>query len=130
MTSSHDDLQVKQFGPDFGTNYLGVFSNLTSLIRVLGKPVGSVNIDRAFVKIVKERLQKAEKVVPSLSDDNPDWAHQTAWEMAQGAFQYHKCAFGTIEGTHEKFKIKIPDFGTNRNLPAAFIEKKHMLFTR
>lgn len=112
VTSSHDDLQVKQFGPDFG------------------KPVGSVNIDRAFVKIVKERLQKAEKVVPSLSDDNPDWAHQTAWEMAQGAFQYHKCAFGTIEGTHEKFKIKIPDFGTNRNLPAAFIEKKHMLFTR
>ena len=50
--------------------------------------------------------------------------------MAQGDFQYYKCAFGTIEGTREKFRIKIPDYPTARNLPEALIEKKHMLFTR
>lgn len=97
---------------------------------MLGKSVGSVKIDRAFVKLVMERLEKAEKIVPGLSEDDQDWAHRTAWEMAQGDFQYYKCAFGTVEGTHEKFRIKIPDFPTNRNLPEAFIEKKHMLFTR
>lgn len=97
---------------------------------MLGKSVGSVQIDNAFVKIVKERLEKAEKQVPSLSDNNPDWARRTAWEMSQGAFQYYKCAFGTIEGTHEKFKIKIPDFSSNCSLPEAFVERKHMLFTR
>lgn len=97
---------------------------------MLGKSVGSVKIDKAFVNLVKRRLQKAETIVPSLSEEDPDWAHRTAWEMAQGDFQYYKCAFGTSEGTHEKFKIKIPDFSTNRNLPDAFVEKKHMLFTR
>ena len=97
---------------------------------MLGKSVGSVKIDWAFVQLVKGRLEKANELIPSLSEDDPEWAHRTAWEMAQGDFQYYKCAFGTIEGTHEKFRIKIPDFSTARNLPEASVEKKHMLFTR
>lgn len=68
--------------------------------------------------------------MPSIADDDPDWAGKVAWQMAQDRFQYHKCAFGTTEGTHEKFRIKIPDFPTSRDFPDAYIEKKYMTFTR
>ncbi|KAI4214681.1 MAG: hypothetical protein LQ351_002754 [Letrouitia transgressa] len=95
-----------------------------------GKPVGSVNIDKAFATLVRGRLEKAEKSLPSIADDDPDWAEKTAWQMSQERFQYHKCAFGTTEGTHEKFRIKIPDFPTSRNFPDACIESKFMVFTR
>ncbi|KAI4203188.1 MAG: hypothetical protein LQ350_002064 [Teloschistes chrysophthalmus] len=108
----HTTPQLKQCGPDFG------------------RPVGSVNIDKAFASLVQERLQKAESVVPSIADDDPEWAAKTAWHMSQDRFQYHKCAFGTAEGTHENFRMKIPDFSTSRKFPEACIENKHMTFTR
>ncbi|KAL9120571.1 MAG: hypothetical protein Q9187_002873 [Circinaria calcarea] len=95
-----------------------------------GKPVGSVNIDENFIKIVTQRLKKVEEAKPSIADDDPDWAVKTASAMARSDFQYYKCAFGTTEGTHEKFKVKIPDFPSMKSFPDAFIEKKHMLFTR
>ncbi|KAL9612600.1 MAG: hypothetical protein Q9167_002806 [Letrouitia subvulpina] len=109
---SHRVPQLKQWGPDFG------------------KPVGSVNIDKAFAALVRGRLEKAERSMPSIADDDPDWAEKTAWQMSQDRFQYHKCAFGTTEGTHEKFRMKIPDFPTSRNFPDACIESKFMMFTR
>ncbi|KAL8822328.1 MAG: hypothetical protein Q9191_006937 [Dirinaria sp. TL-2023a] len=128
---SKDLPRLKQYGVDSGRLSL-LFSLLfiLSFGRGLGKPIGSVNIDKRFIELVSGRLSKALEKVPSLADDEPQWAEDTAWEMAQGEFQYHKCAFGTIEGTHEKFRIKIPDFPSSKNIPDAFIEKKHMLFTR
>ncbi|KAL8831954.1 MAG: hypothetical protein Q9170_005080, partial [Blastenia crenularia] len=108
----HKIPQLKQWGPDFG------------------KPVGSVKIDKAFAAFVQKRLEKAESSMPSIADDDPDWAEKTAWQMSQDRFQRHKCAFGTTEGTHEKFRMKIPDFPTNRNFPDACIETKHMTITR
>ncbi|KAL9002314.1 MAG: hypothetical protein Q9188_004752 [Gyalolechia gomerana] len=108
----HKTPQLKQWGPDFG------------------KPVGSVNIDKAFAALVQRRLEKAETSMPSIADDDPEWAEKTAWQMSQDRFQYHKCAFGTTEGTHEKFRMKVPDFSTSRKFPDAFIESKHMMFTR
>ncbi|KAL8934105.1 MAG: hypothetical protein Q9216_006076 [Gyalolechia sp. 2 TL-2023] len=108
----HKTPQLKQWGPDFG------------------KPVGSVNIDKAFAALVQERLEKAEASMPSIADEDPEWAAKTAWQMSQDRFQYHKCAFGTTEGTHEKFRMKIPDFSTSRKFPDAGIESKHMMFTR
>ncbi|KAI4143850.1 MAG: hypothetical protein L6R39_004427, partial [Caloplaca ligustica] len=112
VDQSHKIPQLRQWGSDFG------------------KPVGSVNIDKAFAALVQERLEKAEASMPSIADDDPDWAGKVAWQMAQDRFQYHKCAFGTTEGTHEKFRIKIPDFPTSRDFPDAYIEKKYMTFTR
>ncbi|KAI4162215.1 MAG: hypothetical protein LQ342_004235 [Letrouitia transgressa] len=87
---------------------------------------GSVNIDKAFAALVRGRLEKAKSSLPSIADDDPGWAEKTAWQMSQDRFQYHKCAFGTTEGTHEKFRIRIPDFPTSRNFPDACIESKCM----
>ena len=89
-----------------------------------------MNIDRAFKDLVKGRLEKITSKVPALSEDDPDWAENTAWEMAQGAFQAFKCGFGTLEGTHPKFRIKIPDFpkGDKYKFPKVNIEKQHMSF--
>ncbi|KAL8726553.1 MAG: hypothetical protein Q9181_006007 [Wetmoreana brouardii] len=112
LDQSHRIPQLKQWGPDFG------------------KPVGSVKIDIAFAALVQARLEIAESSMPSIADDDPDWAKTTAWQMSQDRFQYHKCAFGTTEGTHEKFRMKIPDFPTSHNFPDACIERKHMMFTR
>ncbi|KAI4241365.1 MAG: hypothetical protein LQ352_007465 [Teloschistes flavicans] len=108
----HTTPQLKQCGPDFG------------------KPVGSVNIDNAFAALVQKRLEKAESSMASIAGGSPEWAQKTAWQMSQDRFQYHKCAFGTAEGTHEKFRMKIPDFPTSPNFPDACIENRHMTFTR
>lgn len=96
---------------------------------ILGKPVGSVRIDQAFASLVKGRLAKVVERVPLLAEEG-DWAKSTAWEMAQGDFQYYKCAFGTKEGTFNQFKMKIPELPWNGEEPAAFVNKKHMQFTR
>ncbi|KAL8744638.1 MAG: hypothetical protein Q9190_003143 [Brigantiaea leucoxantha] len=90
----------------------------------------AIHTFRSKALTVKDRLESAERSMPTIADDDPDWAKKTAWDMSQGDFQYYKCAFGTVEGTHEKFKIKIPDFPTSRDFPDACIEKKHMTFTR
>ncbi|KAL9601205.1 MAG: hypothetical protein Q9219_002705 [cf. Caloplaca sp. 3 TL-2023] len=101
-----------------------------AVLEAVGKPVGSVNIDMAFASFVQGRLEKAEKSMPSIADDDPEWAEKTAWQMTRDRFQYHKCAFGTTEGTHEKFRMKIPDFSTSRSFPDACIESKYMTFTK
>lgn len=129
MGQSHKTPQLKQWGPDFGKALLRCIRSIYSWLGI-GKPVGSVNIDKAFAALVQGRLEKAEATLPSIADDDPEWAEKTAWQMSQDRFQYHKCAFGTTEGTHEKFRMKIPDFSTSRKFPDACIESKHMMFTR
>ena len=98
-----------------------------------GKNVGSVKIDQAFVSLVEERLNTALKEIPALQQffgEDERWAHNTAWEMAKGEFQYYKCAFGKVAGTFKTFKIKIPDFPWKGTAPSACIVDKKMQFTQ
>ena len=96
---------------------------------MVGKSVGSVKIDQEFAQMVEERLHHLEEKLSYLADE-PDWAYRTAWEMAQGQFQYYKCAFGKPEGTFNSFRIKIPDLSWNGDCAAASVSKKHMTFTK
>lgn len=98
--------------------------------------MGSTNIDIAFQSLIKRRLTKI-KVPPAEAAHDPDWAHNIAWEMTRGAFQDFKCGFGTLEGTHNTFKIEIPRLPRGKSVPEASIsfpeagiEKRKMKFAR
>ena len=87
-------------------------------------------IDNAFKNLVERRLNKIARKVTALTEDNHHWARDSADEMAQGAFQGLKCGWGTTEGTHSKFRIKVPGFLPKpKTFPEAFIDKQQMTFT-
>lgn len=81
----------------------------------VGRPIGSVFIDRSIHKHITEQLCKVKDCLLHTPD-------HVAWKMLSGRFQRLKCAFGTEAARTPKITLSVPFLkDPARDLPAAGI---------
>jgi hypothetical protein len=74
-----------------------------------GATIGSVQLDRAFENSARERLEAANRTIPT--GFQPKELDNIAWEMAKSKeYQNAKCEYGSSEDDTEFFTITIPKF--------------------
>ena len=87
---------------------------------LVGRPIGSVFIDRTIHRLIVERLSKVR-------DDLEHTPEHVAWKMLSGRFQRLKCAFGTDVARTPMLSLEVPFLKNSRtDLPVAGIYEGQM----
>ncbi|KAK2883393.1 hypothetical protein FQN49_000033 [Arthroderma sp. PD_2] len=92
--------------------------------RIIGKPIGSVFIDKSVHQLLSQNLEKIRQLLP-------DPPRVVAWRMLSGRFERFKCSFGTdATWIIPSLKLDVPCLNPGSDYPDAGIHNSQMSISR